>query len=342
MKLKSRQKLIIWLVVGMLGPGLTLFVSTHLNITKKDPKLGDNAYSARFLLDGRYADASKEITIDTAETKGKNRTLKVAGMGKKLELPIARDGSLGKDVYSLFWVRLANPIAQAGTESKVWEAKARDDLGLLGEPGKIYTVKSIEPFIYWDYILCSQASYSAAVYDGKQRVATAIYDMTSGMLFDLQPNVGGWGRAYLVKTDFPISRNRYVMLYFVIVFGIIIIAWFALQLAKSSPERRCRAVENLWLAVAIALTVNIDFVYDTWFYAVGDWFTIALHVGAILILFPRFRLWTIPIILELAWVLAYSMPTSGKLAPGIVWFPSMLVATAMMIMFRKAPKPRAK
>ena len=263
-------------------------------------------------------------------------------MGKQFEMRISPDGSLTPRVYSLFWVRLANPIADAGTQANEWKATVRDDLGLLGKPGKTYLVKSLDRIIYWDYILSSQASYTAAVYDGKERVATAIYDMTCGMLFDLVPNVGGWGRVYLVKTNFPISRNRYVMLYCAIAFAFIIVLWFAARHVKSPADLKYKSLEYLWLALAIALTVTIDFVYDSWFFAAGDNLTLVLHIGAILILFYRFRLWTLPMILEMAWVLAYTLPTSGKLAPGVVWCPSMLMATGMMIIFRRTPKPRTE
>ena len=46
-------------------------------------------------------------------------------------------------------------------------------------------------------------------------------------------------------------------------------------------------------------------------------------------------------ILELAWLFAYTFQTTGKLAPGVLYFPSMLVAVAMMLMFRRTPNPKS-
>jgi hypothetical protein len=334
----------LWLIAGFASPGIILFISTLLNITALDPKLGDSAYRAKYMLEGRYerapgGSAAESVEIETSGAGGEKMSLLMKGYGAPRETALAPDGTVMPDVYSIFWVHLTNPIAVAGAQSKNWELRARDDLGLLGDPGKIYTVKSTERFIWWDYVLSSQASFRAGIYDGGRRVGSAIYDATCGMLFELVPHTEGWGRMYLVHTDFPISRNRYVLLYVAIAFSAVILLWFAAQHAKSAPETKFKTLDNLWYAAAIALTVLVDYIYDTWFFGVGDTYTYIIHIAAILIFLYRFRLWTIPMILEMAWVAAYTWPTSGKLAPGVVYFPSMLVTTAMMIMFRKTPRP---
>lgn len=343
MKLPSRTKLIIWLVAAYAVPGLILYFSTLLNITDLDPTIGDSDYSALYRAEGRFAPGPAggfdEIALRTAGTED-GRVLRIAGAGGAVESAIAADGSIGPDLYSLFWVHLANPITMVGSQETVWEARVRDGLGLLGEPGKTYTARSLEKFIFWDYVLSSQASYRAGIYDGDTRVASAVYDMTCGMLFELVPNVGGWGRARLVGTgtDFPISRNRYMLAYAAVAFSIVILAWFAFQYARTGRDRKYKALDNLWYALAISLTLLIDYIYDSWFFANGDPTTAALHAAAIVILAFRFRLWVIPMILELAWIFAYTWPTTGLLAPGVTFFPSMLVATAMMLMFRRTPK----
>ncbi len=345
MRLNYRAKLIIWLVIGLLSPGIVLYVATLFNINQLDPKLGEAEYSADFGIEGRFVNGPitskiSTIKIKTVRTKEDSMVLRISGAGQ--DFPLAKDGTVGPNLYSMFWFHLPNPITEGGRQKTHWEANVRDELGLLGNPGNTYTAKSLSRFIHWDYILSSQASYRVGIFDGNTRVGSAIYDMTCGMLFELVPNVNGWGRAYLLGTDFPISRNRYNMVFTACVFSIIILGWHIFQYVRSDPDRKFRAADSIWYAVAIIFTVLIDFIYDTWFFSMGDTITAALHIGVIVILFYRFRLWTIPIILELAWVGTYTIATTGNFAPGIVYFPSMLVSVALMIMFRKTPNPLQK
>jgi len=336
----------IWLIAGMLSPGCVMFIMTFLDINRIDPVLSDSRYYAEYHVEGRFetdpgGGQADRILLNVERRDEGLPVLDISGYGDTPAQELNDDGGVGPGLYSLFWIHLDNPISMFGTQEKMWKYRVRDEAGFIGAPGAEYTARSIESFIYWDYILSSQASYRVGIYDGDRRVATAVYDMTCGMLFELVPNVGGWGRLYLVSTDFPISRNRYNMMYTVAVFCVVIMAWFILQYTRAAPARKYKAIDHVWYAAAICGTVAVDFLYDSWFFANGDIVTAALHLGVIAILALRFRLWVIPMVLELAWVIAYTLPTTGQLVPGIVYNPSMLGTVALMIIFRKTPKPRA-
>jgi len=342
--MSSRIKLGIWLLVGYAGSWAFVWILSVLNINPRDPTLGDDAYTAAYAVEGVFAQSpvageGQPLVIDTSTQTDGARLLRYSGARGQVAAPIRPDGTVEDGVYPLIWVHLLNPITHFG--SKAWTAVVRDDAGLIGEPGRAYEVRDLGTFILWDYALSSQASHRAAIYDGDKRVASAIYDATCGLLFDLVTHRGGYSHLRLRETSFPISRNRYKIVIWSVLFAVAIITVYRTKLARAPVERRAVALDRFHLSVAIATTVLVDYLYDTWLFdKLGDWFTVVLHLAVFALWFWYFRLWALGLLLELLLPVAFIVSASKTLVPVITYCPSMLITVFLMLMLRPTPKGR--
>lgn len=341
----SRARLGLWLLIGFGGIFPFVFILSLLNINPRNPTLGRKHYTITYQVEGRYEQfltGGTEFTCNTKEKqKPDRRMLQCEGLKGKALVPISKDGTITTDVYPLFWVFLENPITEFGHES--WNRTVRDFAGLLGEPGRDYQVRSLETFIWWNYTFSSQASYKAGIYDGDVRVASTVYDMTCGMLFDLVTHRGGYGRIMIKKTSFPISRNRYWNALYALLFAVLIIRVYRGRLRKAPPEKQSLALDRFHLAVAIAVAVAVDGVYDIWyFHLLGDWFTYTIHLAAFFLYLKYFRLWAMGLLLELIWPFAFMVCGDPNPIPGITYFPAMLLTLVLMLLTRPTPRTSAK
>ena len=346
--MSSRATLGIWLVIGFFGSFVFTWGLTLLNVNALDPTLGDDGYTATYRTEGAFphstvAEGGQEFEVDTREGGGSvagARMLRYAGSAGDASATIRPDGTLAEGVYPLVWVHLKNPITNFG--SRAWSARVRDDAGLIGEPGGEYEVRDLGTFIWWDHVLSSQASHRAAIYDGEQRVASAVYDATCGLLFNLTTHRDGYGYLRLMKTDFPISRNRYKIGIWVLMFAAVIILVYYRKSRSAPEERRAVARDRFHLAVAIATTVVVDFAYDTWFFHVfGDWFTVLLHLAVFLVWWRYFGFWALGLLLEIAWPLTFGWFAARSVVPGITYFPAMLITLMLMLLMRPTPGKKA-
>ena len=340
--LRPRTALGLWLLAGIAGGYVCVFLATVTGVIAKDPTLGAAPYSAAYRATGALehsaaAGAGGEFGI--VVNPGANEVAYL-GMRGHVTAPMPADGTVADGVYPLVWVHLSNPILHL--KETAWTRTVKDVSGLVGEPGRTYEARSEESLILWDPVIGSQASYRAGIYDGERRVATAVYDMTCGLILDLVTHEGGYANVHLLRTDFPISRNRYVVAAWVALFGIALVALYAVRALRAKPDEREAAADRMGYAVAIAVAIAVDFVWDIWFFYLGPpWMTIAVHAAAIAVWAVYFRWWAAPLLLELAWALAFVVAAEPSLVPNVTHFPALLLTLILMLLVRRTPRAPA-
>ncbi len=243
--------------------------------------------------------------------------------------------------YSIWWVYVSNVMMMLGVnEGHVYNVI--DPTGFLGVIGKDYKMTVTRKRVLWPsdpsqkYLLGAQASFDVSIADEvtEEIAATAIFDITCGVLEEFSGTIGGGSAIQtlsIVETTFPISRNRLTMITAVSILGPLVILfaflfmkirWTKSPLSRLNQPTTKRSEILLLLGTGI-LMVLMEII-DIWFYLVLDRTgNLFLHIGFIAwVAYVCHRQkygyrWTIPAFLEIAFVFTIGFFTGEPYVPAL-------------------------
>ncbi len=240
------------------------------------------------------------------------------------------NNTLQEEIYSVWWIYIPNVQIFFGVEVGD-NFTVIDPTGFFGEIGQQYVYKVEDKYVFYPVLpehrnlMGAQASFEAGLYtqDNNKKIGTFLFDTTSGAMEQADYLYkGSQYRMLLTDTSYGISRNRFVLVVFNLILGILISALWAIigknrqKKNKSSliPSERYAKVEFFLLLGSGFLCKTLDIV-DTWFYhRISFLGTIAIDIGFSLILSAicfrgRYGLkWTFPSWMELI----YARPHRGR------------------------------
>jgi hypothetical protein len=307
----GRRLLVIGLsTLPFLLGSLLLYGFTHLGLVETDPIPFDGRN-----LKATYQAGDQELLL-TFDKKAR-----VYGVSGPIDAPLEVDEhgtaitKQGKLAYSPFWLPFSNPVISFNTKNPIFPVY--DTTGVLGAPNTEYLAKQESTFIMMDDILQSQASYRYGLFSlqGK-RVASAVYDATCGMLFNMQIKQPEKSDLRLLKTNFPVSRNRNWLVIFNVLLGAGLI-FLLYRREKKSPEKKIVLPAPLSALVALGvLCLATDTLLDIWHpYLFGQWLPLAWHIALVIPIALIGRRAAIVALAEIAMAAAFWIYLKGPAVP---------------------------
>jgi len=335
--------------VGIL-PLVLMWAFSWLGLNPRNPTFFDRDYFGVYQAGGVLVERGiTEVRADSHEGTG----LRIAEAGQTLEIPIEPgkgwlQGS--NEVYPLVWINFPNPVTEwrrAKLKAAINETRVKDVAGWIGPTGQIYRLKFEHRIILWSRILDSQASFEVGVMDEAGReVATAVYDATSGMLFELRTHTGALGTLSLKDTNFLISRNRYWQGGLALLFGVIAVVHHFTRRRKKlvgagfkpAPTGGDESYEKLFVLEADLILFGVlaiwtDAYYDIWFFHyLGGFGLIVIHLALAVYVFSRFGWWGIFPLFEVFWSVAFAGGQEG-LEPQFAYNPALILTWVACLLF---------
>jgi hypothetical protein len=321
--------------VGIL-PLVLMWAFSWLNLNPKDPTFFDRDYSARYQAGGALAERGlAEVRVKSVA----RQFLDISQAGLNLNYPVDEQGRLASSgaVYSLVWISFPNPVTEwrrSKTEAAINALRVKDLVGWIGPAGANYRLKFEHRIILWSATLDSQASYEVGVLnDAGQEAATAIYDATCGLLFELRTHTGALGQLSLLETDFKISRNRNWQGSLALLFGVLLVLrHFTLRRKKLAGEIALWKLEADLILFGV-LAIWTDAFYDIWFFHyLGGLGLIVIHLALAGYVFRRFGWWGIFPLFEVFWSVAYAGGQEG-LEPQFAYNPALILTWVACLLF---------
>lgn len=280
--LSSKKRIFILLLVILVFaiPALINQLATSLNLSVNPTNI--NLYQSKrntvlySYENGTYGYSSNlTLQIDANVTSG--ITTVTANLGELLKSYQCNyttgcwlDNGTPTNNYTIFWILVKNPMLN-GWEFALFEnTSVVDPIGIIGPAGTIYTLVIGRKVVYWDVAPAedgAQFSFKISLYDSKMiKVADGIMDSTCGFLEILQGGQNNARIEVISPGNFQISRNRYIMLTWGLVFAIgLPLASFAVLKWKKVDKNE---IEEFTLLVAVGASATIiDIDLDVWFYA---------------------------------------------------------------------------
>ena len=344
---------ILVLVIGVATGG---FLTNQIQIVTGKTQKNLNFLDAYFFLENNtatyiYRENSSTIT-STLSLRGEvldeyhtNVTITINGVlqGHFTVHPngtVYESGQLNGN-YSIWWVYVPNVMMMLGVEEgHIYNVV--DPTGFLGPAGKDYNMTVTRKRVLWPYqpfqkfLLGAQASFEVSIADKvtKEVVATAIFDITCGVLEEFVGTVGGGSAIQtlsIAETTFPMSRNRITVLIAVSILGSLVmlfaylfmkIHWIKPPLNRLTQPTTKRSEILLLLGTGIIMILME--IIDIWFYLVFDKIgNILLHIGFIIwVAYICHRQnygyrWITPAILEVAFVFMIGFFTGEPYVPSL-------------------------
>ena len=234
---------LIVLTVGWLGltRGSNVFVSGSFY---------SKGYKAAYRLEGTAAKSagSTRLEISTVEENKETATLEVTSGNRKGRLLVDRktarvldDGQTGIPLIYYYDVP-----REPGKSSATFGQDRRPYFSTEFTPleGRVHArvlKKNSDNVVMWyhrspDKSYGPQFSWEIQLFDdGGTRVATIINDLTSGVLFDARFYQDGWGSIELVRTNYPVSMNRWFLFYG---FNAILLLWGIFHVLRARKHRQ--------------------------------------------------------------------------------------------------------
>jgi hypothetical protein len=242
--------------------------------------------------------------------------------------------------YSIWWVFVPNVFMMLGI--KVGDTyDLMDPTGFLGVEWQNYSMTVTERITYWAYdplqtnLTGAQSSFRVSMFEepSHNKIASAIIDVTCGIIEEWEGlRNGDLIKLLLVDTSFAMSRNRYLVIKFDIIIGILMILvtfiltsikWKYPKLTFLNLDKQ-EQKEILLLQTLGVICVIVE-VVDIWFYLkLGKDLMMYMHLGLFAVLFAvggfilkyGFK-WSLPAFFEVAYVFALGMMTGDPYVPSI-------------------------
>lgn len=339
-KFSFRQRINLFLLTLSIAlvPGALALLSTRVGISPRDPQFFDADYRAEFSTDKSLKNRGP-ILIRSA---GRSKLIIQEG-SQKGEFAFTPEGTYlldGKDTgtYPILWVRFP-PQEKLNRPEKFIEQinqlRAIDLTGLIGQPGATYSLHNKTSTILWSWTLGSQFSHPVDLIDESGKaVASGTYDSTCGILEELSAyQNGALGVIALMRTDFPMSRNRnFTLVYAFIVACLIVIYHFVWRRKKIGDRKLFRLETDLIILGMMAIFV--DEYLDIWFFhSTGPMWLIILHLAVAGFVLWRFGWWVIFPLLELFWAGAFTA-ASKSVIPQLAFCPALIITWFALLQFQ--------
>lgn len=258
------------------------------------------------------------------------------------------EGGEVQDVYTIFWVPVKNPMLNFWEFIENREFDVVDPIGLIGSVGEQYKLVIGERKVYWDVapgLDGAQFSFVIDIFDQNDtKVAEGLMDSTCGFLEVLDAT--GKGKIEIQDPgNFPISRNRYNMLWWGIICAVAAPVLVYIFLKKKEVQKD--KIEEITLLLGVSSTVVLfDIIIDVWFYArIGRSGMLYIHLGlfatyALICWYLKYGIkWALPAFLEVAFVFAITTFVGDPYVPHITAFMG-LYASYLAMLFRSGLEKR--
>jgi hypothetical protein len=279
--LNSRNKILILLLAILVFaiPALINQLATSLNLKVNPTNI--NLYQSNTTVEYLYENGTYGISSTLTLQIDANVTSKITKITVNLGGSIRSyycnyttgcwlDNGTPTANYTIFWILVQNPMLHGWEFALFKNTSVVDPIGLIGPTGAIYTLIIGRKIVYWDVAPAedgAQFSFEITLYNSELiKVADGIMDSTCGFLEILQGGPNNARIEIASPGSFQISRNRYIMLTWGLVFAIgLPIASFAFMKWKKVEKNK---IEEFTLLVAVGSSATIiDIDLDVWFYA---------------------------------------------------------------------------
>jgi hypothetical protein len=279
--LSSKKRIFILLlaVITFAIPALInqMAIILNLDVNPTDINLYQNNNTVEYLYEnGTYGQTSK-LTLQITANATTGITTVIADLDGSIKNYQCNyttgywlDNGTSTGNFTIFWILVQNPMTH-GWEFALFEnCSVVDPIGLIGSAGAIYTLVIGEKKVYWDVPTAldgAQFSFEITLYDSDMiKVADGFMDSTCGFLEILQGGPTNARIEVISPGNFQISRNRYIMLTWGLVFAIALpVACFAVMKWKKVDKHQ---IEEITLLAAVGTSATIiDIDIDVWFYA---------------------------------------------------------------------------
>ncbi len=340
---QRRRNAIFFLVLALaLLPGALAFLSTAVGISPKDPQFLDADYVSEFVAEDALAASGP---IEVRSEAGKKLVVKQADSAS--EFAFSAEGTYlkgGQDTgtYPLFWIRLPpqhQMVRRAHFTELVNQLRVTDLTGLIGPAGAEYGVRNETTTILWSWTLGSQFSHPIEIVDASGAVvASGLYDTTCGILEELSSyRDGKLGTLRLVKTSFPMSRNRNFFFIYASLISACVLVYHFVWRKKSTSSAALFALETDLLLVGI-IAVMLDVFIDIWFFQwTGPWGLLGLHLVAAGFVIWRFGFWGAFALFELFWAVVLAT-ASRSVIPQLAFCPALIITWFALVQFQSFGK----
>jgi len=312
MEEKNRKLIILMVILGTIASliaGGFLVVTREIGLTHDKALYFTNEYTSEYEVFENNDDEAEELFFSSIKESDDEYIAKIKYKGKTYETDVDSDGFVidgNKDCYFFLWweeedLKIVenyngNGFAISAEEE---EKNIKDPQGVFLNMSKTYVAVCQYSLVYLKGRFATQASLKYIIQreDDGRVVGDAIVDMTSGLPFEINYYEEGEDTVHikLLKTDFPISRNRVRLLTAAsICLPITFVVLYFILRKKRDVEPGSEEMRECMLLGSIGVfAVWLDQFIDFWFtYTAIMPLVIILHfVPIILILVFKKELW---------------------------------------------------
>ncbi|MEX2681105.1 MAG: hypothetical protein Q6373_005865 [Candidatus Sigynarchaeota archaeon] len=324
-----------------------------IDLNVKDARLFAADYTSRFKLENGTRGASTQLTLSTRVLNQTHTNVSINIDGVTSWFLVHPNGTVYqyggqlRGNYSIWWIYIPNVLMGFGVKGGE-EYNVVDPTGFLGITGHAYLLVVDRKLTYWpsdpELIALSgaQASIACSVWDKAtgQLVSRATIDITCGMIETWEGAQSSYIRMTLVTTDFPISRNRQVVLASAVIlsFVVFIIALYLVRVPKKAKSMDPKQREQILVLVGSGAGAILIEIIDIWFYLypgkLGMYLIHIAYTAVAGLACARYKMgyrWLIPSILEIAFVFSLSTFTGDAIVPSLTAFMGSTITWLGMI-----------
>ncbi len=341
--LSSKQRLlaILFATVTFIVPALMNQIAILLNLgaNPTDIALFQNTTTIVYEYDtGVYGDQDSTLTLvlDASDLITTKVTSTYGGDVENWDIDYSTGKIKGTETYTMFWIPIKNPMLNLAQFAIATEFSVKDVIGILGTKGLDYTLRIGEKKVYWDVnpeLAGAQFSFVIRLYKSDETLmAEGLMDSTAGFLETFLGGPDNNRLTILSPGNYQISRNRYNMFLWGIVFGIALPTGIFLYMRKKKYDEELTKEFTLVVLVGIIATL-VDIDMDVWFYA---WFGMAImlyiHIACALVIgLICWRLgyggkWAFPALIEVAFVWVMNRFVGDPYVPHLTAFMGIFLA----------------
>ncbi len=323
-----------------------------MDLNVKDACLFAKDYTSSFKLENGTMGASSTVTLSTSVLNQTHTNVSVELDGVTSWFLVHPNGTLyqGNQLrgnYSIWWIYIPNVLMGFGIDAGA-TYNVVDPTGFLGVAGRAYLLVVDRKMTYWPSdpalmaISGAQASIACSLWDKTtdQLVSQAIIDITCGMIETWEGAQSSYIRMTLVTTDFPISRNRQIVLASAMILSIIVfvVALYLVRVPKKAKSLAPQQREQILALVGAGAGAILIEIIDIWFYLFpGSTGMFLIHIAYTAVaglICARYKFgykWLIPSILEIAFVFSLSTFTGEAIVPSLTAFMGSTITWLCMI-----------
>ncbi|MBN2150741.1 MAG: hypothetical protein JW839_04755 [Candidatus Lokiarchaeota archaeon] len=323
-----------------------------MDMNVKDARLFANDYTSRFKLENGTKGVSTQFTLSSKVLNQTHTNVSIDLGGNTSSFLVHPNGTLYqggqlRGNYSIWWIYIPNVLMGFGVKGGE-EYDVVDPTGFIGLPGQAYLLVVDRKQTYWPSdpelmaLSGAQASIECSVWDKAtdELVSRALIDITCGMIEIWEGAQPSYIRVTLVDTDFPISRNRQIVLGVAVVLSIVVfvIALYLVRVPKKAKSLEPKQREQILALVGAGAGAILIEITDIWFYLFpGEAGMFLIHIAytaAAGVMCARYKLgykWLIPSALEIAFAFSLSTFTGDAFVPSMTAFMGSTITWLCMI-----------